>query len=145
MAVRLRNQREPQKILSLAYQAWYNILDLAELYGWNPLGAVLPGQWPEETSIDSYFPMSVWDWHARGGDEQPRLVLLEDALNLADALEQAFREYEPQRMPASYFLFQPEDLVMGGRPSIGALSAIIDLCRQGAFFIEVQRQRLNGA
>jgi hypothetical protein len=145
MAVRLRNEKDPNQTLSLAYQVWFSLLDLAELYGWQPMGAILPGNWSTEVSLESYFPMSVWDWHAHGGDQAAHTVLWEDALNLADALEQAFQEYEPQRMPASFFLFEPEDLALRTKPSIGAITALIDFCRSGPFFIESHRPPLNGS
>jgi hypothetical protein len=67
-------------------------------------------------------------------------VLFEDALNLADALEQAFLDYEPVRVPASYYLFEPEDPALRRRPGIGAMAALIDFCRQGSFWLESHRQ-----
>jgi hypothetical protein len=66
--------------------------------------------------------------------EESQLVLLEDALNLADALDQAFLEYEPLRLPASYFLF--DNGWVNGRPSIGAILEVINFCRSGAFLVE---------
>jgi hypothetical protein len=64
--------------------------------------------------------------------------MLEDALNLADALELAFLEYEPLN-PRKF----PEISLAGVvnplhelHPSIGVINALVDLCRQGAFWIE---------
>lgn len=138
----MRNESKPDKTLSLTATAWSGILELALVYGWNPLGAALPGSFHEEISIESYYPVAYWD-HSDGGNHRPpRLVLLEDALNLADALEQAFLEYEPVRVPASYYVFEPEDQELRMRPSIGAISAVIDFCRLGSFWVEqYQRSR----
>lgn len=133
----LRNDKYPDNSIYLTREAWYGILDLAEEYGWNPMGAVLPGMFEnyELSPAGSYLgtPLSLY-WN--GGSDDGRLVVIEDALNLADALEQAFMEYEPLRVPASYFLFEPLDQSFPPRPSIGALTAVIDICRTGAFWIE---------
>jgi hypothetical protein len=133
----LRNDKYPDNTICLTREAWYGILDMAEEYGWNPMGAVLPGQFEayELSPFGTYLgrPLNLY-WN--GGSNDGRLVVIEDALNLADALERAFLEYEPVRVPASYFLFEPLDGSMPSRPSIGALSAVIDICRTGAFWIE---------
>ena len=144
MAIRLRNEKDPQRLLNLAVSAWWGILELALDYNWNPMGAALPGQWHLEVHMDSYYPSGALDWWGSGHDGQSRLVLLEDALNLADALEHAFRQYEPARLPASYFLFEPDDPALRWRPGIGALLAVIDFCRSGAFWVQ-RYQRQPGA
>jgi len=136
----LRNQRNPIRILNLTQTAWYGLLDLADLYGWNPLGAYLPGGWQDlDIPWDGYdsppTPTGLVERFEGGG----RLVILEDALNLADALEQAFYEYEPLRVPASYYLFEPDNEYLRNRPSIGAISAVIEFCRLGAFWLESYR------
>jgi len=137
----LRSQRDPSRVLHLTLQAWYGILDLADLYGWSPFRAFWVGNWQD---ID--IPWQSYDMEPTptGLIEDPledgRLVILEDALNLADALEQAFYEYESQRVPASYYLFEPDDEYLRNRPSIGAITAVIDFCRQGAFWVEPYRR-----
>lgn len=90
-----------------------------------------------EVLLETYLPIepALAEWPADG----QRLVLLEDALNLVDALDRAYQAYEPQRVPASYFLFEPDDLRLRLRPSLGALAAAIDVCRQGSFSIEPWR------
>jgi hypothetical protein len=71
------------------------------------------------------------------GDGEPNeLVTLEDALNLADALEVAFLEYEPRRVKSTTLLFAIEDPAVDLRPSIGAIDAVFTLSKQGAFWIE---------
>jgi hypothetical protein len=117
--------------------AWFSILDLAEQHGWRPYGAV----------------QAEWLWSSAGlpvhreghdlmtGDyayEQGRLVMLEDALNLGDALERAFLAYEPERLPSytDMTMFAAFDPGPFGKPGIGVLLEIADLCQSGAFWIE---------
>jgi hypothetical protein len=133
----LRNQRDPSLVLHLTLQAWYGILDLADLYGWAPFRAFWVGDWQDiDIPWQSYEQEPTPTGLEEDAGEVGRLVIIEDALNLADALEQAFYEYESQRVPASYYLFEPEDEYLRNRPSIGAITAVIDFCRQGAFWIE---------
>jgi hypothetical protein len=92
-----------------------------------------------EFLLETYLPLQPDDrerW-ANGS----RLVLLEDALNFVDALDTAYQAYEPVRVPADYFLFEPEDAALSERPSLGALAAAIEVCRQGSFTIEPWRTR----
>ena len=66
------------------------------------------------------------------------LVLLEDALNLADALENAFMNYEPQHIPSLHYytVFGENSRSNGIQPSLGAIQGVIDLCYLGMFRIE---------
>ncbi len=142
MTIRMRNEQQPDMTLNLASYAWSEVLELALDYGWNPMGAVLPGRWHLESSMDSYYPGNsdpgmFADQHGNGYHKQ---VLFEDALNLADALEQAFLDYEPLLVPASYYYFEPEEPALRRRPGIGALAAVIDFCRRGSFWLEPHRQ-----
>lgn len=134
---RLKNEKDLNNAIHLTSETWYSILDLAEEYGWNPMGAVLPGQFQEYeySSAGSYLGVSL-NLYWNGGSDEGRLVVFEDALNMADALDRAFMEYEPLRVPASYFIFEPYDQTVPVRPSLGALSAVIEICRTGAFWIE---------
>lgn len=139
MAYRLQNQNNPEHTLTLTVDTWFGLLDLAEEQGWYPLGPVVPGQWSDPEDELAGYPL---EFHPNGnGDgEEGRLVILEDALNLADALEQAFLAYEHVFMPASFFYFEPLDPAVRLRPSIGALAAVIDFCQLGAFWIEPYRR-----
>jgi hypothetical protein len=103
---------------------------------WNRWEARFTARHPEAL-LETYLPFEPEpeEWPA----ESRRLVLLEDALNLVDALDRAYLAYEPQRVPASYFLFEPDDPALRLRPSLGALAAAIDVCRQGPFSIEPWR------
>lgn len=137
MIFTLRNQREPTRILNLTRTAWYGLLDLADLYGWNPLGVSTSNGWQDlDIPWDGYDNEITLTGLPENPSGNGRLVILEDALNLADALEQAFFEYEPLRVPASYYLFEPENEYLRNRPSIGAISAVIEFCRLGAFWLE---------
>jgi hypothetical protein len=144
MAVTLRSARNPQDSISLTTTAWLAILDLADLYGWTPIGSILPGGWQDiDIPWDGYdFALTLDGLPPRPDEGQ--MVILEDALNLADALEQAFYEYEPLRVPPSFYLFEPEDEYLRNRPSIGAITAVIDICRQGAFWVEPYRRNPAG-
>lgn len=167
MAVCIRNYRQPHRTLGLSTPTWSEILNLALRNGWQPLGSVSPdapspdfslagifsldwedeAAWHEEDTavyqpsamLISYLPFLPEDGHLQS--ETSRLVLLEDALNFADALDKAYQAYEPVRVPASFFLFEPDDPALSRRPSLGALAAALEVCRQGSFSIEPWRFR----
>jgi hypothetical protein len=142
---RLVNQNDPIVTLNLTSESWYGILDLAEQYGWNPMGTVRAGIWEDlEAAQDGYFLWHPVEHSGNGNGSESRLVVLEDALNLADALDQAFLDYEPLRVPASFYFFEPADLFASRRPSIGAIAALLEFCRTGAFWIELYSRRPNG-
>lgn len=137
VSLTLRNQNEPKKTLSLSYDTWFALLEMAEEYGWNPRGTTLPGFWmewePDPAGCETF------DLYAGQGDytADNGLVVIEDALNLADALERAFLDYEPgtngdEQAAFSAFSGPASRL----RPSIGAMSMVTDFCRNGSFWIE---------
>jgi hypothetical protein len=143
LAVRLRNRNNPRYTLSLTFPAWYGILELAGAYGWAPVDRVLPGAWLSE-SWDAegrptvYAPAGTLYGKPLGMEQSGGgpLVQVENALRLADALERAFLDYEPRRVPSTYYLFEPEDALSSYRPSIGAILKTIEFCRQGAFWVD---------
>lgn len=142
MGLRLRNQNDPRRTLSLSNEAWFSILDLAEVYGWNPMGTVLPEMWYSAGPEPAGYDPERWE-NTFTNEENARLVLLEDTLNLADALEQAFLEYEPERT-RMFLQASPSNLIEPAsrlRPGIGAVVAVLDFCRLGAFWIEKNSQR----
>jgi hypothetical protein len=137
--LKLRNEDNPTKTLSMSNETWFSILELAEVYGWNPLGTIVPEWWLQMDPIQSGYDPYDRDGSVDEEDENDRkLVVLEDALNLADALELAFLEYEPERVQAfPQVSLAPQAETEGRiRPSIGAISAVIEMCRLGPFFIE---------
>jgi hypothetical protein len=165
LAVRIRNFKQPRRTIGLSTPTWREILKLALSYGWLPLGSVPPEvssmdfgpsgfssyNWDDEatwqeadtvayhpsTMLISYLPFFFENGQAQS--KASRLVLLEDALNFADALDRAYQAYEPLRVPASFFLFEPDDPVFSQRPSLGALAAALEVCREGSFSIEPWR------
>ena len=141
MAIRITNQRDPTRTLILTDATWHALLDLAEDYGWNPFGPVLPWQWdPLELDLTGFTPGDpMYGYPEESGNGQ-RLVVLDDALNLADALEEAFLDYEPQRVPASFYLFAPDQ--ESTSVSLGALTETLAICQLGAFWIEEYQPNL---
>jgi hypothetical protein len=134
VSYRLRSQRDPALTLTLSSQAWQALLSLAETYGWNPMGTARPA-WADELGL---LPARVE--LERGGytARMDRLVLLEDALNLADALQRAFLAGQPlpEHPYAIVFRSEWEEGEEETRPGLGALQALTALCSQGAFWIE---------
>ena len=141
MGYRFANQNNPKKTLWLSSSTWFSLLDTAEQHGWNPMGTVYPEWWMVPEGIypaREYEYFQLLDGSYTGAET--RLVMLEDALNLADALERAISAYEPRWTRFQEWgqvslsgVFLP---VKNARPSLGALSYMLDLCRLGAFCIE---------
>jgi hypothetical protein len=123
--------------LTLTTETWFRVLELAEEYGWRPVGTALLGVWdrPELSPAGSFLgrPLGVSPDHSFG---ERRLMVWEDALSLAEALERAFMTSEPVRLPVSYFLFGSKAIEQHLPPSVGALLGVIDICRLGPFWIE---------
>jgi hypothetical protein len=147
---RLRNEQNLEYTLSMTSDTWFGVLDLAGEYGWNPMGTIIPGQWDDlEAALAGYFLEKPYSWNGGGNGrngierEESRMVSFEDALNLADALDQAFLEYEPLRVPASFYLFEPRERGWSLRPSVGAITELVNFCRMGAFWIETYTPRFS--
>jgi hypothetical protein len=139
MSFRLSNQNHPDQALSVTNGAWFDIISLAEDYGWNPLGPVNE-DWTLGI-VDGFSEISLNEpgfWAGSYTGEDGSLVLLDDALNLADALERAFIESDPQ--PSLDYL----PGYAGGmgqtngslRAGIGVILAVKDFCYRGAFWFE---------
>lgn len=150
MSYCLRSDKHPELTMIVNNRTWYQLLELAEEYGWNPMGTMLPEwlaglmEWmsrgeayPEGLGGGSYTPISS------------RLVVLEDTLNLADALERAFLDYEPAQVrdAASVYRTEWDDYFINrqktagatsasNRPAMGVVLMLIELCRKGAFWIQ---------
>jgi hypothetical protein len=113
--------------------AWFGVLELAEKYGWNPMGTVSSDGW-ELAGLTWYG--ADFGYREYWGDER-RMVLLEDALNLRDALEEAFIRYEPVRLPSLHrFHLAGNSGNNGWQPAIGVIKIVSDFCQAGAFYIE---------
>jgi hypothetical protein len=113
---------------------WFGILELAEEYGWNPLGTVIPDDLDWIGVDPAYLDPGIGIYWGK----EARLVLLEDALNLADALEEAFLKYEPVRLPSlhSFYLAGEFGETNGHPPAVGVIQILIHFCQRGAFTIE---------
>ena len=136
MNFRLCNQKNPAQNLTLSYSAWMWLLDSAREAGWNPMGTIQRNQ---------LVGLGLGDENEDSGDgsyapSNSRLVMLEDALNLMDALERIAAAYEPMRISyRGIFRTEWDDMLKGdARPGIGSLLALADLCRAGPFLIEGQ-------
>lgn len=145
MSVRLTNQYNLTHSLALNLRAWQAVLDLAREYGWIPMGAVIPewlagvgwtgGDLLREDQADLDAPPPSISYLC---DDCQRLVMLEDALNLGDALERAFLDHEPATLHPLGIVFRsdweerPEEIL----PGLGVMLALIALCRSGSFWVE---------
>ena len=154
MGYRLTNQNDPNIILSLSALAWYCLLEQAEEYGWHPMGTVALSEMEDINAFSIAGEESQFSWI---DDEpeyssslqwsytypEPRVVLIEDALNLHEALGRAFMAYEPEWTWNYDDLFTLDQLMFPGfireakrsKPSIGALTSLIDFCQLGSFTV----------
>lgn len=138
MYYHLCNQRDPTLTLTLTHAAWHQMLELALNNGWNPMGTLHPNLL---LGLSAQFDEDLFGGEQDDGTYTPqarRLVMLDDALNLMDALERAFLAFEPQRVSAySQFYRKPQDALRErARPGIGTLLELAEFCRGGAFWIE---------
>ena len=135
MTYRLRNQHDSQKSIRINDETWYSLLEMAEDYGWSPLGTVLP----ERFGLAGFFSGNPDQWYGDYWSPGSRLVLIDDALNLGDALYEAYLDYEPIHAYTLYSYFGDNGLAILNRPqpSIGAITLVFEFCLMGAFYIEM--------
>jgi hypothetical protein len=135
---RLVNQNCPKRTLNYNKRTWFGLLSMALEHGWNPMGAAHPEWWllPGGDLFDGPGDQPLCGYTG----ETHTLVLFEDALNLADALETAVQAYEPE-----WIRFQEwgevslAGVALWGQkvlPSLGAMDCLVAFCRQGAFQIQ---------
>ena len=134
MSYRLRNLNDPRRKLGFNTRAWYGLLELAEAYGWLPMGTVQPIVTDSERHRFTLEEPEIGDYWSDG----ERVVVFEDALNLADALQEAFWEYEPAYLASLYGFYLPweQNGSNGAHPSLGAIEVMIEFCQYGGFSIE---------
>jgi hypothetical protein len=134
VSYQLVNQADPDQTVQMNNWTWFGILELAENYGWNPKGTVTPGK----LELAGFYPGDGSRWHGEYWGNEARLVLIEDALNLADALEEAFIKYEPVRLPSlhPFHLAGGNGDGHGRTPAVGVIQIMIRFCQSGAFLIE---------
>lgn len=136
MSFQLRNEDDHTLTITLSSRAWYRLLELGEQHGWNPLGTVRP-EWL--AGFNFAMPVEEGTGMFQQGSytsQASRQVLLEDALNLADALDRAFLVLEPCPTLPYRGIHQTEWDEDGVTPGIGVIAAVIELCNQGAFWID---------
>ena len=135
MFFRLSNNDNPNVPFGITSSTWYGILELAEENGWNPMGTMPPDREDAGMVLAGMGSYDAYHWNGEYWDDDGGLVLFEDALNLADALELAILNYEPQYIPSLHYytIFGDNN---GTQPSLGAIQGIIDLCYLGIFKIE---------
>jgi hypothetical protein len=137
LVIRLRNERDPLKVVCMTGWTWFSILDLAEQHGWRPYGAA-DAEWlwssPNTPGPREGQDLLTGSYAYTSGS----LVLLDDALNLADALDKAFLAYEPERMRSytDLTLFGVFGPALVGKPGIGVILETAEFCQWGAFRIE---------
>lgn len=137
MSYRLVNQNNPNMRLSLSTNAWYVSLESAENSGWNPMGAAPDERDETESlSVGNFWYLQELDTRAYFNCDGS-IVLLEDALNLADALERVFLTFIPERVDWSYAEYYNDFFSAKPKPhpSIGTIKTLANFCRQGAFWI----------
>jgi hypothetical protein len=134
VSYRLKNQNDPCVIVRMNNWTWFGLLELAEKYGWNPMGTIHPNGF----ELAGFHAGHPDEWRGDYWSADRRLVLLEDALNLADALDEAFLDYEPRRLPSlhSFWLNNEFEVNHRRQPGIGAIKIVVDFCQSGAFFVE---------
>jgi hypothetical protein len=118
---------------------WGQVLRLAQLYGWEPLGTVI-----DEDDLDD-FPNREWNGSYQINDRQR--VTANDARNMADALESALSDLSEHN--ALEGIIEPNtggiplERIEGvsplewfsGEESKQYLKKFIDFCRAGEFII----------
>src|SRR5688572_20460405 len=83
-------------------QFWAKALELAQLYGWEPLGTHTPSH------VDFYELHAEWDGRYLTNDGQT--LKAEDAHSLAAALERSLNDILDEDLPTDWnFIFQQED------------------------------------
>jgi len=133
VSYRLRNQNDPDKTVRMNNWAWFGVLDLAGKYGWNPMGTVTS----EGLELAGLFSHGADLWLGDYWGDGQRMVLIEDALNLGDALEEAFVRYEPVRLPSLHsFHLAGNSGNNGWDPAVGVIKLVSDFCQAGAFYVE---------
>jgi hypothetical protein len=136
VAYRLRNQSNPKTMLGVTVDAWHKILYLAEVHGWRPLSLLGPGNRDPFHPTAGIFLGRPLILFGETHHDKIGLVVMEDALNLADALERAFMAYDPIFLPADYFYFGDHQVESRLLPGIGAITEVIEFCKLGTFWIE---------
>jgi hypothetical protein len=87
LSFQLRNEYDQTLSITLSNRAWYCLLELAEQHGWNPMGTVRPDWLAGLNRAEPAEPESDLFQQGSYTPQVSRQVVLEDALNFADALD----------------------------------------------------------
>jgi len=147
VSYQLINKSNPEKVLEIKNWAWYRLLDMAEAHGWIPMGTVMEDRlYGQFLSGDGYRPRQMpfddllFDDFLESGytGQSVRLVLIEDALNLGDALERAYIDYQPIRSIEHLGTYYPGvyETANSYIPGIGVIDVVSNFCFEGAFYIK---------
>ena len=131
-------QNDQTRRISINSRTWYGILQMAGENGWNPMGTVSVYPAAVIDTVPWDFPVLPEEQPGEYWEDETRLVLFEDALNLSDSLDKALYQYQPQFLPCLSVHALQDSLLNGSRsqPSIGALRLVADFCQLGSFYIE---------
>jgi len=131
-------QNDQTRRIGLNSQTWYGILQMAEENGWNPMGTVCAYPAAIIDTVPWDFPVLPEEQPGEYWEDETRLVLFEDALNLSDALDKALYQYQPQFLSCLSVYALQDNLLddTESQPSIGALQLVADFCQLGSFYIE---------
>ncbi len=131
-------QNDQTRRIGLNSRTWYGILRMAEENGWNPMGTVSAYPALVIDTVPWDFPVLPEEPPGEYWEDETRLVLFEDALNLSDALDKALYQYQPQFLSCLSVYALQDNLLDGNesQPSIGALQLVVDFCQLGSFYIE---------
>lgn len=136
MSFQLSNEHDQTLSIMLSNRAWYHLLELAEQHGWNPMGTIRP-EWLVGFGSAGSGELEM-DVFRQGSytSQASRQVMVEDALNFAEALDRAFLVLEPRPTLLYRGIYQTDWDENGVTPGIGVITAVIELCTQGAFWID---------
>jgi hypothetical protein len=117
-------------MLGLTSSTWYSILEFSVENGWNPMGTLPSDSGDSGMLLAGIGVIDDRNWSGDYWSHDEGLVLLEDALNLADVKENALLNYEPQYIPSLHYytVFGENSSSNGIQPSLGAIQGVIDLC-----------------
>ncbi len=139
MGFRLVNQNNPNITLSMTTPTWYRILEVAEEYGWVPMGTVMPEWWLESAFARFGYGLDdPYDWQGGYTEEDERLVMLEDVARFSEALEQAYYDYEPEYIQdwREFFLADTLKAPVCTKIAIGVLEEMVLFTQMGTFSIQ---------
>ncbi len=120
--------------------SWGPVLDLAKLYGWEPMGTVVTEDnliWSGITDT-AYIQEYVKSWNGSYGGNNFQTVEEEDAFNLAHALMNAVKELPDKKSYVDNYSINTRECLINrfsGLSSKKHLEKFIEFCYDGEFVI----------